>query len=200
EDAAAASLAAAHESGDQSEVRGALEELVQVRRMRGDDVGVMRALHELTTLGEQLGDDVFVLDAAVQELESAGLAGVDKRIGEAAIRTFSRLPDESVAQVPELARRVAAQVGADNPAVVQRVLRLVGIGSPTQQAAAGLGRVLEDWGNRDPRVQAFVPAGQPDVNELASATQYLLSNRDLDARTADDLSKWLRAFVTPTNL
>ena len=69
EAAAAEAVAAARASADADEIKSALQELVQVRRMRNDTAGALSALAELGNLGEQLGDDLIVLQAEVDELE-----------------------------------------------------------------------------------------------------------------------------------
>jgi hypothetical protein len=119
ERAAEMAVSAAHASSDPGDLRSALQELVQVRRMRDDTAGVLRALAELGNLGEQLGDDLILLQANVEALESfAQMDQTDERFSEAALRVFGRLPDEVLAQAPELARRVAAQVGSDDPSTL----------------------------------------------------------------------------------
>jgi tetratricopeptide (TPR) repeat protein len=196
EQAAERALTAARAGGDADEVQNALQELVQLRRMRNDTRGLMHALAELGNLGEQLGDDLLVLEAEVEELESTDPSSVEaQHLSDTAIRVFSRLPDELIARAPELARRVAAQVGRDHPAVLQRVLRLVGLGALTTQSAAGLAEVLQSWGRRDDAVAPLVPKAPAAAAELASATQMLFASRAPDEQTARAFSAWFRAAL-----
>ena len=110
ESAAEKAVAAARASADLGETQSALQELVQVRRLRNDTAGVLRALADLGNLGEQLGDDLILLEAEVAGLESVEPeSDVTERFSEPAVRVFSRLPDELVARAPELARLVAAR-------------------------------------------------------------------------------------------
>lgn len=197
EDAAVAAVSAARVSADPSEIQSALDELVQVRRLRNDTAGVLRALADLGNLGDQLGDDLILLQAEVEVLEALGADPAQERFSEPAVQVFSRLPDELVARAPELARRVAAQAGAENPAVLQRVIKLVGVGSLTRQDAAGLETVLTDWASRDSGIEPFITKAHANTNELTSATQYLFANRSLDRRLATDFSSWLEGVVKP---
>jgi hypothetical protein len=197
ESAAEAAVTAARVSADPSEIQSALDELVQVRRLKNDIAGVLRALADLGNLGDQLGDDLILLQARVEALESIGPEPGSERFTEPAVQVFSRLPDELVARAPELARRVAAQAGAENPAVLQRVIKLVGVGSLTHHDAQGLENVLTNWASRDSGVEAFVTKAHGDTNELTSATQYLFANRSPDRETARDFSSWLEGVVTP---
>src|SRR6185436_7059113 len=160
------------------EMQDALRELVQVLRLRGDNAGVFRALSELGKLGQQLGSDVEVLGADVGRLETAVASADDSaQLSDHAALLFSRLPDELVARAPELARRVAAQIGSDNPLIMKRVIQLVGLGPLDTQATVGLAGVLSEWAQREPEVQPFLPKDPTDTRELTSATQYLLANR-----------------------
>ena len=197
EEAANSAVSAAHESHDPSEIQSALQELVQVRRLRHDTAGVLRALAELGNLGEQLGDDLILLEAEVAGLETFAPMDRPERFSDSAVRVFGRLPDELVARAPELARRVAAQAGGENPTILQRVIRLVGLGPLNRQGAAGLESVLASWAQRDEGIGSFVPKAPASAAELTSATQYLLANRSLDPHTAQDLSAWLQTVVTP---
>jgi hypothetical protein len=202
ESAASKAVEAARLSANSDEIQSALEELVQVLRLRDDTAGVLRALAQLGNLGEQLGDDLILLKAEVEGLEAivVPLDDTAERLTETAVRVFSRLPDELIARVPELARRVAAQAGGENPTVLQRVIRLVGLGSLDKKATAGLETVLAKWAERDPGIESFVPKAPASAAELASATQYLLANRSPDAGTAKLLSEWLKTVVTPRRL
>ena len=127
------------------------------------------------------------------------------RFTETAIRIFSRLPDELVVRAPELARRVAAQVGAENPTVLQRVIRLVGFGSLSAEAAAGLEDILDEWAKSDPSINSFVPTDHAarltlktvDPRGLARTAQYLLGSRIPDTATVERLAAWLRWFAAP---
>jgi len=131
-------------------------------------------------------------------LETAVASADDSaQLSDHAALLFSRLPDELVARAPELARRVAAQIGSDNPLIMKRVIQLVGLGPLDTQATAGLAGVLSEWAQREPEVQPFLPKDPTDTRELTSATQYLLANRNLDALTANSLSGWLKTVVTP---
>jgi AAA ATPase domain/Trypsin-like peptidase domain/Effector-associated domain 1 len=189
---------AARRSHDTSYLNEALQELVLVNRLRDDTAGVLAALAELGDLGKDLGDDLVVLQAAVEGLESVAPAqsASEPQFSDTAIRVFARLPDELVARGPELARRVAAQVGADDPATLQRVLRLVGTGSMTRDAANSLQEILKDWADRAPDVAPFVPAVKAGVRDIAGATQYLVTNRSLDKSTAVALTGWLKSSLS----
>lgn len=195
ETAAENAVTSARSSADASEIQSALQELVQVRRLRNDTAGVLRALAELGNLGEQLGDDLILLEAEVSGLEAAAPA---ERFSDNAVRVFSRLPDELIARAPELARRVAAQAGGDNPDILQRVIRLVGLGPLNKTSLAGLEAVLAAWAKSDPGVESFVPKSPATAADLTSATQYLLANRSLDPAIARQLSGWLQTVVTPS--
>jgi hypothetical protein len=157
ESAAIAAVDAARASSNADDLRDALEELVHVRRLRDDTAGVLRGLAELANLGDALGDDLVLLEANVQGLESIVPQGDREQFTQSAVRVFSRLPDELVAKAPELSRRVAAQVGGSEPAMLRRVLRVVGTGSIDRAAASGLHEVLEKWQHVDPQVGAFIP-------------------------------------------
>jgi hypothetical protein len=193
--AAQQAVDAARASHDASYLNEALHELVLVSRLRDDTATVLQALAELGNLGNVLGDDLVVLQAAVEGLESVGPS--ESQFSETAIRVFARLPDELVARAPELARRVAAQVGTEDPATLQRVLRLVGTGALTTDAAQSLKDVLQDWAVRTPDIAAFVPSPDEGVRDIASAAQYLVSNRTLDSSTSERLTGWLKSVATP---
>jgi hypothetical protein len=194
-EAAELAVQAARVGGSPEDIDDALRELVQVRRMKGDSAGVLRALADLGQLGEQLGDDLVLLQSEVEGLEAIGsFDDSASRFSEPAVRVFSRLPDELIASAPELARRMAAQAGGNNPEVLQRVVRLVGVGALSPNTSASLGRLLSDWAARDSGVAAFVPKTTSPA-ELTSAAQYLLTNRTPDAATADDLSRWMQTVV-----
>jgi hypothetical protein len=194
EAAAERAVTAAHASADPGEVQSALQELAQVRRLRNDHAGVLRALSELGELGEQLGDDLILLHSEIASLESAYGGGVPKaRFSDNAVRVFSRLPDEIIARAPELARRVAAQVGDVDPNVLQRVVRIVGVGSLDERTAPGLEHVLSEWAKRESQIEPFVPQGPASATELASATQYLFNTRSLDSETAREFSSWFQS-------
>lgn len=190
-------VSAAKASRDPSEIQSALQELVQIRRLRHDTAGVLRALAELGDLGEQLGDDLILLEAEVSRLEAEQPVDRLERFSDSAVRVFGRLPDELVARAPELARRVAAQAGAANPSILQRVIRLVGLGPLNRRDVEGLERTLAYWAQRDEGIASFVPKAPASATELTSATQYLLANRSLDSETASALSAWLQTVVTP---
>jgi hypothetical protein len=196
--AAEAAVGAARASSNSDDLRDALEELVLVRRLSNDTVGVLRALAELADYGDTLGDDLVLLEANAQELEALGPGPIDRaQFTQSAVRVFSRLPDELIAKAPELARRVAAQVGGVEPATLQRVIRVVGTGALDEAAAGGLHRVLEEWQHADPQVSAFIPdAGKPPL-EMASAARYLATTREMDAFTAGRFADWLGSVVTP---
>jgi hypothetical protein len=199
ESAATQALKAARIAGDPSEIQSALGEVAQVRRLRQDWAGALEALQELAYLGQQLGDDLVLLGAQVGQLESMGVTKQPVESGEFvahAVEVFSRLPDELVVRAPELARRAAAQAGATNPTLLQRVVRLVGLGSLNEKTAAGLESVLERWAHRDPEVTPFLPRAPASANELASATQYLFSNHALDPEAAKQFSAWFQEAVT----
>ncbi|TIL43281.1 MAG: hypothetical protein E5Y86_22830 [Mesorhizobium sp.] len=198
ESAAEAAVDAARASSNADDLRDALEELIHVRRLRNDTAGVLRALAELGNLGDALGDDLVLLEANVQGLEA--VAGPDDReqFTQSAVRVFSRLPDELVAKAPELSRRVAAQVGGSEPAMLQRVLRVVGTGSLDRAAASGLHEVLEEWQHIDPQVSAFIPDVSKSPREIASAARYLASTREMDSQTAERFAGWLGSVVSPS--
>ena len=196
EAAARAAIPAARASADGNAVRRALDELVVVRRLRGDTAGVLRALADLDDLGAALGDDLVVLEANVGVLESLG-ANAGEKFTDAAIKVFGRLPDQLLARAPELARRVAAQVGADDPDILQRVIRVVGTGSLDDAATAGLAGVLQSWKEHSPDIGSFVPQAMASAHELASAVQYLVANRSIHGDTARELADWLKSAVAP---
>lgn len=196
ESAADRAVEAARASADPGEIQNALQELVQVRRMLKDTAGVLRALAELGSLGEQLGDDLILLRAEVEELESVrATGGALELFSEPAVHVFSRLPDELVARAPELARRVAAQIGGGNPLLLQRVIRLVGVGSLDKQSAQGLEDVLVHWAQNDNAVEPFLPKSPAAASDLTSAAQYLLANNRIGSETAETFSAWLRTAL-----
>jgi hypothetical protein len=195
--AARAAVAAARASANADDLRNAIEELVHVRRLLGDTAGVLHGLAELANLGEALGDDLVLLEANVQGLESMHGPDERERFTQSAVRVFGRLPDELVARAPELSRRVAAQVGGAEPAMLQRVLRIVGTGSLDQAAASGLHEVLEGWQHVDPHVTAFIPDASKSPIEIASAARYLATTREMDPQTAGHFAHWLGAVVSP---
>ena len=197
ESAAEAAVTAARASSNADDLRDALEELVHVRRLRADTAGVLRGLAELANLGDALGDDLVLLEANVQGLESIAGPGDREHFTQSAVRVFSRLPDELVAKAPELSRRVAAQVGGSEPAMLQRVLRVVGTGSLDRAAANGLHDVLEGWQHVDPQVTAFVPDASKSPREIASAARYLATTREMDPHTAERFADWLGSVVSP---
>ncbi|MEO8703782.1 MAG: AAA family ATPase [Kofleriaceae bacterium] len=186
--AATKAVAAARASRDAGALDEALQELVQVNRLRDDTPGLLRALAELGKLGQILGDDLVVLQATVDGLESVGMA--ETELTDTAVRVFARLPDELVARAPELARRVAAQVGGNDPATLQRVVRLVGTGSPDPVALAELAQILRGWARRSPDIAAFLP--DDNLRDLASTTRYLVTNRTLDSAIAGELADWMK--------
>jgi hypothetical protein len=197
ESAAEAAVTAARASSNADDLRDALEELVHVRRLRDDPAGVLRGLAELADLGDALGDDLVLLDASVQGLESTAGPSDREHFTQSAVRVFSRLPDELVAKAPELSRRVAAQVGRSEPAMLQRVLRVVGTGALDQAAASGLHQVLEGWQHADPQVTAFIPDVSKSPHEIASAARYLATTRQMDSDTAGHFADWLGSVVSP---
>ncbi|MEQ1784167.1 MAG: AAA family ATPase, partial [Hyphomonadaceae bacterium] len=197
ESAADAAVTAARASSNADDLRDALEELVQVRRLRDDTAGVLRGLAELANLGDALGDDLVLLEANVRGLESIAGPGDREHFTQSAVRVFSRLPDELVSKAPELSRRVAAQVGGSEPAMLQRVLRVVGTGSLDRAAASGLLEVLEGWQHVDPQVTAFIPDASKSPREIASAARYLASTREMDSHTAERFAGWLGSVVSP---
>jgi hypothetical protein len=142
ESAAERAVAAAHVAANPEEIRDALEELVQVRRLRGDNAGVLRGLADLANLGDALGDDLVLLQSEVEGLEAVGGGEKREQFTQNAVRVFNRLDDDLVAKAPELSRRVAAQVGSFDAATLQRVIRVVGTGSLDETAADGLRQVL----------------------------------------------------------
>jgi hypothetical protein len=192
EAASLGAIVAARATGDSSQLRDALEERVLVCRLRDDTPELLRTLADLGNLGDALGDDLVVLQAAVEGLESVGPAR--GTLSETAIRVFSRLPDELIARAPELARRVAAQVGSSDPETLQRVIRLVGVGPIDEAATASLASLLSHWVARDASIASFVPA-TAGARELSSATQYLATSRALAGDTARELSDWLGTAI-----
>ncbi|MGN6110746.1 MAG: AAA family ATPase [Kofleriaceae bacterium] len=196
--AAQRAVAAAHASANTGELRDALEEVVQVRRLRGDPAGVLRALAELGDLGDALGDDLVLLQSEVEALEVPPAPEVDRaQFTQRAVRVFGRLSDELVAKSPELSRRVAAQVGAEDPATLRRVIRVVGTGALDDEAASGLRGVLAEWERANPEIGALVPAAGTSPREVASAARYLLDHRTLDEATAALFAGWLGSVVVP---
>ncbi|NEH32625.1 AAA family ATPase [Rhizobium ruizarguesonis] len=198
ESASEAAVDAARVSANADDLRDALEELVNVRRLRNDTAGVLRGLAELGNLGDALGDDLVVLETNVQGLESLAAPSDREQFTQSAVRVFSRLPDELVAKAPELSRRVAAQVGGSEPALLQRVLRVVGTGSLNREAASGLHEVLEQWERSDPQVSAFIPDVSKPPREIASAARHLASTREMDSQTAERFADWLGPLVSPS--
>lgn len=195
--AAEAAVDAARHTSNADDLRDALEELIHVRRLRDDTAGVLRGLAELANLSDALGDDLVLLEANVQGLEAIVGTGEREQFTESAVRVFSRLPDELVAKAPELSRRVAAQVGGSEPAMLQRVIRVVGTGSLDRVAASGLHEVLEGWQHTDPRIGAYIPDATKSPREIASAARYLASTHEMDALTAGRFANWLGSVVTP---
>jgi hypothetical protein len=194
--AAEAAVTAARASSNNDDLRDALEELVLVRRLRNDTVGVLRALADLADYGDVLGDDLVLLEANVQGLESVARGPMDHaQFSQNAVRVFSRLPDQLIAKAPELARRVAAQVGGAEPATLQRVIRVVGSGTLDEAAAGGLHQILTEWQHVDPQISAFVPDASKPPLEIASAARYLASTREMDAKTAGQFADWLGSVV-----
>lgn len=199
--AAEAAVAAARASSNNDDLRDALEELVLVRRLRNDTAGVLRALAELADFGDMLGDDLVLLEANVQGLESMTPGPMDRsQFTQSAVRVFSRLPDQLIARAPELARRVAAQVGGVEPATLQRVIRVVGTGSLDEAAASALHDVLEEWKHADPQVGAFIPDASKPPLEIASAARYLATTLEMDAVTAGRFADWLGSVVNSNAL
>lgn len=210
ERAAKRGVAAARVSANSDDLREALEELVLVRRLRGDTAGVLRGLAELVNLGEVLGDDLVLLESNVAGLEAVVLSG-EREVGldamilsgereqftDAAVRVFSRLPDELIAKAPELSRRVAAQVGAFDPATLQRVIRVVGTGSLDRDAAKDLHGILAEWQKRDPEIGAFVPDASKSSWEIAGVLRHLAGTRQMDRHAAAAVAHWLVPVVTP---
>ena len=198
EAAAVEAASAARVSADPEEIATALEQLITVRRLIGDTEGVLRALAELSDLGTLLGDDLILVEAATVGLEAIAMPDTEQHsFSGTAVRVFSRLPDEMIVRAPELARRVVAQVGGDYPEVLQRVVRLVGIGPLDPAAADSLNGVLADWARRLPEIEAAVPRTGASVTEIGSAAQSLLSGRTPDYLTAANLATWMRSYVTP---
>ena len=197
ESAAEAAVAAARASSNADDLRDALEELVHVRRLSNDTGGVLRGLAELANLGDALGDDLVLLEANVAGLESLGDRDDREQFTHSAVQVFSRLPDELVAKAPELSRRMAAQVGGSEPALLQRVLRVVGTGSLDQSAATRLHGVLDGWQHVDPRVSAFIPDASRSPREMSSAARNLAATRDMDTYTAGRFADWLGSVVSP---
>ncbi len=196
ESAAEAAVTAARASSNADDLHDALEELVHVRRLRDDTAGVLRGLAELANLGDALGDDLVLLEANVQGLESIAGPGDREHFTQSAVRVFSRLPDELVAKAPELSRRVAAQVGGSEPAMLQRVIRVVGTGALDRVAASGLHEVLEEWQQNDPQISLYIPDASKSPREIASAARYLATTREMDALTAGRFANWLGSVVT----
>lgn len=196
EQAAKRAVEAARLDGNQSEVQGALQELLQVQRVQEDIAGAMKTLAHLGELGEQLGDDLLVLQSEVEELESV-YRNFDPAVTltEPAIQVFHRLPDDVIVRAPELSRRVAAQVGASSPEILQRVSRLVGFGPVPRDAADDLREILEAWRDRVPSIAAYVPAEGASSSDIMSATRYLLSMQSPDPEAAQRLSTWMSKLV-----
>lgn len=194
--AAERAIQAARFSSNSDDLRDALEELVLVRRLQGDTDGVLRGLAELGNLGELLGDDLVLLESSVMSLESIG-PGSRGQFTDAAVRVFNRLPDEIVAKAPELSRRVAAQVGGEDPATLQRVIRLVGTGSLDAEAGQGLHNVLVEWNRVDAEVGPFVPDASKPAYEMGAALRYLVDKQEMDGDIASIVAHWLEPVVTP---
>jgi hypothetical protein len=197
EAAAERGVAAARASANSDDLRVALEELLQVRRLRDDAAGVVRALADLGNLGDLLGDDLVLLQSNVEALESFAPALAREQFSAAAVRVFARLPDELVAKAPELARRVAAQVGGSDPATLKRVIGIVGTGALREREAESLMDVLRLWANAQPEIATFVPKPGATPNEIASAAYYLVTTRALDRDTATNVAVWLAPIATP---
>lgn len=195
--AAEKAVLAARTNRDSGEVHKALEELIEIKRLRDDPAGVLRTLAELGNLGAQLGDDLILLQAEVETLESASATGrSDRRLSEAAIRVFSRLPDELISRAPELCRRVAAQVGRTSPEILKRVVRLVGFGTLDAKASRELHDILKSWGTTDPEVENIV-LGVVDQKSIAIIAQYLVEAKELDGDVASRLLDWLQEIAVP---
>ncbi|MES0133607.1 serine protease [Mesorhizobium sp. M0016] len=198
ESLASMAVVAARTSKESEDIEAALDQLVQVRRHLGDTRGVLQALAELGNLGETLGDDLIQVEANTASLEAISIPEISSdTFSDNAVRVFSRLPDELIVRAPELARRLAAQVGGDYPALLQRVVRLVGIGPLDATTAAGLGNVLEGWAHADPDIQPYLPKAHASAADVANATQYLVGRLEMDRETARSLSNWMRPIVAP---
>ena len=196
--AATRAVQAARVARDPAQLRDALEERITVCRLREDTPGLMRALAELGNLGDLLGDDLVVLTAAVEGLESLE-PGEQEPAGElshTAVRVFSRLPDELVARAPELARRVAAQVGDQDVELLRRVVRLVGLGATDEGSQLALRDILQAWTARDPDVANVLRATSDQ--DLPSAAQYLLTSRAVAPATLEAFTSWLREYASPS--
>ena len=161
---------------------------MHVRRLRGDTPGVMQALAQLGNLGDALGDDLVLLQSNVEGLEAGATA---EEFTQGAVRVFNRLPDELVAKAPELARRVAAQVGRADPATLQRVC-----GWSHRSIDRRRGRVadvlvaLQQAARRSPR---SCPLEQVAA-DMASAAR----TRTTPRSTATPVGRsWLISVVTP---
>ncbi|MBY5482246.1 ATP-binding protein [Rhizobium leguminosarum] len=194
---ASSAVAAARVGKSSDDIETTLEQLVQARRQLGDTEGVLRALAELGNLGEMVGDDLIQVEANTAALESVAVSDIDSQtFSDTAVRVFSRLPDELVVRAPELARRLAAQVGGEYPALLQRVVRLVGIGPLDASSAADLGSVLQGWADRDPDIAPYLPRAPASVADVANATQYLVGKREMDPDVARSLSIWMQPIVS----
>ncbi|WP_189636795.1 ATP-binding protein [Rhizobium phaseoli] len=194
---ASSAVAAARVGKSSDDIETTLEQLVQVRRQLGDTEGVLRALAELGNLGEMVGDDLIQVEANTAALESVAVSDIDSQtFSDTAVRVFSRLPDELVVRAPELARRLAAQVGGEYPALLQRVVRLVGIGPLDPNSAADLSGVLQGWADREPDIAPYLPREPASVADVANATQYLVGKREMDPDVARSLSIWMQPVVS----
>ncbi|MBB2671536.1 UNVERIFIED_ORG: lysozyme family protein/DNA/RNA endonuclease G (NUC1)/V8-like Glu-specific endopeptidase [Rhizobium esperanzae] len=199
--AAVKAVDAARSTRNSESIEAALDQLVQVRRQLDDTEGVLQALAELGNLGEALGDDLIQVEASTAALESVPRSDIaNQTFSDTAVRTFSRLPDEMIVRAPELARRLAAQVGGDHPALLQRVVRLVGIGPLDATTATGLGDILQGWADRQPEIQPYLPRSPASAADVANVTQYLIGSRQMDAESAQTLSNWIRSLVSKNRL
>ncbi|RVI11975.1 serine protease [Sinorhizobium meliloti] len=190
-------VSAARVSMNSEDIEAALDQLVQARRQLGDTDGVLQALAELGNLGEALGDDLIQVEANTAALESIMTPDSSSQgFSDTAVRAFSRLPDELIVRAPELARRLAAQVGGEYPSLLQRVVRLVGIGPLDAATAVDLGHVLQGWAYEDPDIQPFLPKAPASVADVANATQYLVGRHEINRETARSLSNWMRPLVS----
>ncbi|MFN0249539.1 MAG: AAA family ATPase [Kofleriaceae bacterium] len=195
ETAAERAVTAGRTSSNADDLREALEELVRVRRLRDDTAGVLRALADLGNLADLLGDDLVLLQSDVEGLEALGPVRSEK-LTSSAVRVFNRLPDELVMKAPELARRVAAQVGDTDASTLQRVIRLVGFGALSTSQAAWLAKLLAKWQAGDASIGA-VPRADAPPREIASSARYLFGSRDLPQTVANGLVEWMRPIVVP---
>ena len=79
--------------------------------------------------------------------------------------------------------------------LLQRVIRLVGVGSLDKQSAQGLEDVLVHWAQNDNAVEPFLPKSPAAASDLTSAAQYLLANNRIGSETAETFSAWLRTAL-----